>query len=236
MMPRSARSTATESAARSSSPGLAGADRHGQGPILRAALERQRIVGRHVPGEGVGTEGIPPGQVEVHRAAARRCLAVGAAGGRAQVQQARVVGLVGPDLTEPSRGCAVEADLVDRLAGADAPELGRAIRGQDDQRHARLVGLDNGGVKVRRRGTARAGDDRRLSRSPAPPRGRRSRQPARRGSPSARSQPRDRGRARSGSSANRGRGRHGGSRSEPAPRRAPMPVRCSRWSCRSSES
>ncbi len=68
------------------------------------------------------------------RAAAAVGLAVGAAAGRAHVQQAGVVGVVGADLAEPAGGGAVEADLVDRLPGADPAQLGRPIGGEDDQR------------------------------------------------------------------------------------------------------
>ena len=43
----------------------------------------------------------------------------GAAGGRAHVEQPVVVGIVGADLAEPAGRRSVEADLVDRLTGAD---------------------------------------------------------------------------------------------------------------------
>ena len=43
------------------------------------------------------------------------------------------------DLEEPAHRVAVELDLVDRLAGADLAQLGRAVGGQHDQRHARLA-------------------------------------------------------------------------------------------------
>jgi hypothetical protein len=52
------------------------------------------------------------------------------------------------DLEEPLRGAAVELDLVDRLAGAEVAQLRRAVGGEDEQRHARLVGLDHGGRVV----------------------------------------------------------------------------------------
>ena len=52
---------------------------------------------------------------------------------------------------------AVELDLVDRLAGADIAQLGRAVGGEDDQRHPRLVGLDHRGRQVGRRRAGGAG-------------------------------------------------------------------------------
>ncbi len=47
---------------------------------------------------------------------------------------------------------AVELDLVDRLPGAEVAQLRRAVGGQHEQRHARLVGLDHGRRVVGRRG------------------------------------------------------------------------------------
>ena len=47
------------------------------------------------------------------------------------------------------RAESVELHLIDRVsAGTDAAELGRPIRGQDDQRHRRLVRLGDRGVEV----------------------------------------------------------------------------------------
>ena len=70
---------------------------------------------------------------------------------------------------------AVELELVDRLAGADPAQLRRPVGGEHDQRHAGLVGLDDGGVEVGRRRARGAEDRRRRARSPAPRRARRSR-------------------------------------------------------------
>ena len=72
----------------------------------------------------------------------------GPAGDRAVVQEPVVVGLVGADLAEPAHRGAVELQLVDRLPGADPAQLGRAVGGQGDQRHARLVGLADRRVEV----------------------------------------------------------------------------------------
>ena len=63
--------------------------------------------------------------------------------------------LVVADLDEPLRRRAVDAELVDRLAGADVAQLGRAVGGQHDQRHARLARLGDGGVEVGRGGARR---------------------------------------------------------------------------------
>ena len=54
----------------------------------------------------------------------------------------------------------VEPDLVDRLPGADLAQLRRPVRGQDEQRHARLVRLDHRRRVVRRRRAGRAGQHR----------------------------------------------------------------------------
>ena len=68
---------------------------------------------------------------------------------------------------------AVELDLVDRLAGADVAQLGRPVGGEDEQRDARLVGLDHRGRVVGGRGARRAGEHRRACRSPSRARARR---------------------------------------------------------------
>ncbi len=64
--------------------------------------------------------------------------------------------LVIADLHEPLGRRSVHLDLVDRLAGAGVPQLRRPVRGQDDQRHARLVRLHHGGHQVGRGGPGRA--------------------------------------------------------------------------------
>ena len=56
-----------------------------------------------------------------------------------------------PGLAEPAHRAAVQLDLVDRLVGAGAGELGRPVGGQHQQRDRRLVGLDHGRVEVGRR-------------------------------------------------------------------------------------
>ena len=133
---------------------------------------------------------------------------VGAAGDRAEVQKAVVVGLVGADLAEPAHGIAVELELVDRLAGADPAQLGRAVRGQQDQRDRRP-----------RRPRPRPGggcaaaepdvhsDRRRRRRSRAQTRARRSRRCARPGPPAPRSPAAATAPAPAASSASRGRRR-----------------------------
>ena len=122
------------------------------------------------PSTGDRRQRLAPGDVQVDRARARVAGGggVGAAGDRAEVQQPVVVGLVGADLAEPAHGVAVELQLVDRLAGADAAQLGRAVGGEHDQRHRGLVGLDHGGVEVGGRRARGAEDDRRDAGSRAP--------------------------------------------------------------------
>ena len=84
------------------------------------------------------------------------------------------------DLEVPLGGAAVELDLVDRLPGADVAQLRRAVGGQDQQRHARLVGLDHGGRVVGGGGARGAGQRGGNARSPWPVRGRRTPRSARR--------------------------------------------------------
>ena len=54
----------------------------------------------------------------------------------------------------------VELDLIDRLPGADVAQLRRAVGGQHQQRHPRLVRLDHRRRVVRRRRPRRAGQHR----------------------------------------------------------------------------
>ena len=75
---------------------------------------------------------------------------------------------------------AVELELVDRLAGADLAQLGRAVGGEHEQRNARLVRLGDRGREVRRGGARGDRRRRRATRSPWPARARRSRRSARR--------------------------------------------------------
>ena len=85
------------------------------------------------------------------------------------------------DLEVPLGRAAVELDLVDRLPGADLAQLGRAVGGQHEQRHARLVRLDHRGRVVRGRGAGRAGERGGHARWSSPGRARRTRRSARRG-------------------------------------------------------
>ena len=155
-----------------------GRQRQSAGP----ALERQRGGGRHLAGARLGPERVPPGDVQVHRARARVAGGgpVGAAGDRAEMQQAGVVGVVGADLAEPSHRRAVELQLVDRLPGADPAQLRRPVGGEHDQADRRFVGLADGGVEVRGGGAGGAEDGRRASASPVRRRARRTRPSARR--------------------------------------------------------
>ena len=107
-------------------------------------VEHERLAQREVQVHGAG----PP----------RRGLCVGAEGEAADPAQPLGRRLVRADLEEPLRRVAVELELVDRLPGADVAQLGRAVGGEDDQRHARLVRLDHRGQVVRGRRAARARD------------------------------------------------------------------------------
>ena len=101
----------------------------------------------------VGHERLAQREVQVHRA--RAAVERGperAAGELAQPAHARRRRRVVVDLEEPLGGAAVELDLVDRLPGADLAQLGRAVGGEHEQRHARLVRLDHRGRVVGRRG------------------------------------------------------------------------------------
>jgi hypothetical protein len=106
-------------------------------------LEHERLAQRHV---------------EVHGA---RPVAEGgpdrAAGQGAHPAQPLWTGRVGPHVEEPLRRSAVQAELVDRLTRPDLAQLGWTVRGEHDQRHAGLVGLDHGRQVVGRRRAARAG-------------------------------------------------------------------------------
>ena len=91
----------------------------------------------------------------------------------------RVVGHAG--VGEPAHRPAVEVALVDRLGRADVAQLGRPVGGAHEQRHLGLVGLDDGGVEVGRRGAAGGQQHRRAAAWPARGRGRRTTPSARRG-------------------------------------------------------
>ena len=125
--------------------------RHPRAPAGAAAV----VVGQRP----VGHERLAQREVQVDRA--------GAAVDRGPERAARELaqppqplrrGGVRVDLEEPLGGAAVELDLVDRLPGAEVAQLGRAVGGEDDQRHARLVRLDHGGRVVGGRGARGAGE------------------------------------------------------------------------------
>ena len=139
-------------------PESLGTRRGGEGPVDRL-LEGRRSDG----------EGFAEGDVEVHRAGIG---AVRTHGGAHRGERERLGGLrfgdplggVGRpgrvDVLRPAHGDAVEPVLLSGLVGADAAQLGRAVRRQDDERDARLVRFEHGRVEVGRRGAAR-GDDHR---------------------------------------------------------------------------
>ena len=112
-----------------------------------------------------------------------------------------------PGVVEPAHRVAVELHLVDGLAGAGVAQLGRAVGGAHDQRHAAVVGLEHRGVEVGRGGARRAQHDRGTPARPRRARARRTRPSARRGARAAGCGRRRRARARAAPSASRARGR-----------------------------
>ena len=136
--------------------------------VASGAVERRgrRVhglpVGAALPDRGVeallghGRERLAQAEVQVHRAV--RGGVERPAGQRAVVDRGLAPGVVVSDLHEPPDRAAVDLHLVDRLPGADLAQLGRAVGGEHDQRHARLAGLGHGGQQVGRGGAGGAGD------------------------------------------------------------------------------
>ncbi len=129
-------------------------------PRLSVCAPAQRL--RPVPGRGlVGPGGRPPGtprggqvggervaegQVQVDRArpAGQAARAAGGISPGLAGQRPPVCGRPGAPfghagLAEPAHRAAVQLDLVDRLVGAGAPELGRPVGGKDQQRDRGLT-------------------------------------------------------------------------------------------------
>ena len=102
-------------------------------------------------------------------------------------------------------GVAVELELVDRLAGADVAQLGRAVGGEHDQRDARLVRLDHGRAGSSRPRSPTCTRPRPAARSPWRGRARRSPRRARRRATSRAAAARARAPAPAASSASRAR-------------------------------
>ena len=125
-------------------------------PGRRPAAARPRIPGRRP----VRDERVTERQVQVHRpgraarGAGRR--PPGPAGQRPPVGRLPGAFLRRADLAEPAHRVAVQLDLVDGLVGAGAAQFRRAVRGQHQQRNARLAGLDHRGVEAGRRRPGRA--------------------------------------------------------------------------------
>ena len=125
-----------------------------------------RLVAVTAPSSGSGASGSVSGTFRCTGPGGRpRACGHGPHGGRAVVEQARVVGGRDAQLAEPAHRVAVQLELVDRLPGAAAAQLGRAVGGQHDQRHARLVRLGDGGVEVGPRRAGGGHDHGRLARS-----------------------------------------------------------------------
>ena len=132
---------------------------------VRCAAKRAihgRPPGRPPSSAGSGsssTSGSRSGEVQVHRAGpAVQRGPERAAGGLAQPAQALRRGRGVVHLEVPLGRRPVELDLVDRLPGADVAQLGRAVGGQHEQRHARLVRLDHRRRVVGGGGARRAGE------------------------------------------------------------------------------
>ena len=138
----------------------------------------------------------------------------------------------GGGVVEPAHRPAVQLDLVDRLRGADATQLGRPVGGEHDHRHVRQAGLDHGRMEVggrRAAGAQQHGGRRRRARA----RARRTRRPARRARRAPPARRERRAPAPSACCATRARRRRAARRTAPIRRRAwrtPW-----RWRCRSSE-
>ena len=205
--------------------------RYGVKGRIAPPFERERIRGRHLTLHRNGSEWLPPGNVEMHRTRAEvtQRQGVGAAGNRAEVEEALVVRHMRADFAEPADRIAVELELVDRLARADVAELRRPIGSEHDHRHTRLVGLDDGRVEV---GGGRSGGAQHDGRDPGGE-GRPEREEAGAALIEDHSSPRSRaaarGRRRVGWSASRARGPPCGRRSGPAPRPSRRRGRCCGW-------
>ena len=186
-----------------------------------------------VLGQGFGQhQRLAQREVEVDRsgAAAQRG-PVGAAGQRSDPAQALDRRVVNADLDEPFRRAAVELDLIDRLPGPDVAELGRAVRGEDDQRHPRLVGLDHRRGQVGGRGARGTRDGHRAPRRLGGAEGEEPRRSARRCARSSRCGRCAPARARSASNASRATCTRGAGRSAPVRRRRRgAACRCRWWS------
>ena len=139
----------------------------GLGDALDGALRRRMGLHHHLSagrrGGGrrnrirFGKKRLPKHEVQVHgpRGGAPRL------GDRAGPEGGDVVehrgGALGrPHLREPPHLAPEELDLVDRLRGARVTKLRRAIGRGDDQRHTRVVRLDDRGKEVRGGGARRA--------------------------------------------------------------------------------
>ena len=100
-----------------------------------------------------GQERFAEREVEMHRTGwfgdGNRDGAAGDGTGMAE----QIVGYLGHrHIDEPLDVAAVEVDLIDCLGGAEGAHLRRAISREDNERDARMMGLDNGRQKIRGRG------------------------------------------------------------------------------------
>ena len=108
----------------------------------RGGSRRQRL--------GARKERLAEREVEMHRSRGRvPRLRDGAGPERGNVVEHRAGVLRNPHLDEPAHEAPEELDLIDRLRRAGVAELGRTVRGRDDQGHARGGGFDHGGEEVR---------------------------------------------------------------------------------------
>ncbi len=162
---RSCRPATTSARGRCSSSSASASSTAGSGAVAPAGARDPRP-----PARAAAAAGLVGGQRRVeHERLAQREVQVDRAGPALQRGPVRAAGeLAQPahplgrrgvvvDLEEPLGGAAVELDLVDRLPGAELAQLRRAVGGEHEQRHARLVRLDHRRRVVRRGGAGRAG-------------------------------------------------------------------------------
>ena len=177
-------------------------------------LDVGHAVGRRAPAARAARSSGAPGPGRPRPRSRTRGRRAGAASARARGARRVVV-----DLEVPLGGAAVELDLVDRLPGADVAQLRRAVGGQHEQRHARLVRLDHRGRVVGRGGAPTCRPARRERRSSSPARARRTPRSARRCATSRAAAARARASAPAASSASRARCTRRAARSGRARRR-----------------
>ncbi len=156
------------------------------GSATGAAVQRLRPAAAPTVGRvrHAGHQGLTQRQVEVDRPGEPAADAPGGrpgpAGQRPPVGVHPRPRLRHPGLAEPAHRIPVQLDLVDGLVRTGAAQLRRPVRGEHQQWHPCLAGLDHGPVEVRRRGPRGAHQRDRTPGSPWPGRARETRRTARR--------------------------------------------------------